>query len=608
LEFIVLILVIGGYFTWLAFPLVLTASESSRLVSVFSWDEMQHLDVIRDALDAGSPRLNWSAYGHLSFNLVLLPLQLLSYSSQISDQHIIVALRLESAIFAVGTVAATFILARRFFGSFAAWLSALALPFGSLEFQRWSVVAHPDILQVFFFVLGIYFCCRLAEQGHFRWLLLASVAAGLAFASKYGGVFLLPVIWTVVAARIMAIGKGGGLVRINAVQFGNIARYCARAFGIIFVIAGIILTPDIVWGYFFFENSTREAWALHLLTSMRVAVIVTGSILVLLSLPRTLWSAIGRMPRLLSFLRQVLVSCVVFGLTFVVASPFSVDRLAFVRGIVSESRHIATGHIFKANLNGLDWFGVMLSPEVVDGMILLLAAVSLGFNLRRGIREGWRWALTPGAVIWIFVILYITFLVSRVNLHEARYLLPIVPLLFILAAQVLSQATMYMAGKMSRRLAPVLVLIAFSVILGLELLRSFSQVSEYRQLIIDREQTNVSIEAGLWLEQQYPANARVLYDYYTWVPPYFANAVPIFGGTLQDLEKLEPDLVVVNKAIAERFSDLRRASAYIGGEGDFKESYEYYQTLAHNSAGYTLLRDFGNVQIYGRTTGDLSPD
>jgi len=77
-----------------------------------------------------------------------------------------------------------------------------------LLFLEFSVLSHPDIPQVFFMVCGVYAGCRLMEERHWRWLNLRSVAAGLAFASKYSGLFLLHVRWIIALVHAVFLGAG----------------------------------------------------------------------------------------------------------------------------------------------------------------------------------------------------------------------------------------------------------------------------------------------------------------------------------------------------------------------------------------------------------------
>jgi hypothetical protein len=514
LEFLLLIALVMVYFAWFAWPLVWTASENIRLVSVFSSDEELFLQRLKDAISQHTLKIELSTgiyYEGLYFNVALLPLFLLGCFTQVSEQRIIIVLRLVTIVFAIATIAAAFLLTRRYFGRLAAWLVALLLSILPLEFLHWSVTAHPDIPQVFFVVLGVYFCCRLAEEEHWRWLIWASASAGLAFASKYAGMFLLPVIWVVGVAQ--TIKKSSGLNEV------------------------ILKT-------------------IHL--------------------------------------------CAAFGLAFSLASPFSFIGSTLLINLSLNLRDAAFGHIFKESGNGLIWFDVLLSPRLLDKFILGLAALSLVLTIYQVARGGWRRLLEPASVIWMWVIFYMGILILCMNMRAERFLLPIIPFLIILSIHPVSQVVEYAKSRLRRKYAAVLAIVILLIVGGFELPKSLSRVFEYRESTITREQTSTAVKAGQWLAENFSKSSRILYDSYSYVPPSFSDAHSIEGGTIQTLEALKPDVVVVNKAISKRYSDMSKATVYFGGESEFESRHEYYEALKEGKVGYVLVRDFGDIQVYAR--------
>ena len=61
-------------------------------------------------------------------------------------------------------------------------------------FLRWTVEGHPDLPQLFWVLCTLWMCLRLCDSFSFKFVVLASVFAGIAFGTKYGGGFLLPII------------------------------------------------------------------------------------------------------------------------------------------------------------------------------------------------------------------------------------------------------------------------------------------------------------------------------------------------------------------------------------------------------------------------------
>lgn len=599
LEFLLLMALAIMYFAWFAWPLVWTASENSRLVSVFESDEATHLQMLKEAISQRTLKLEFKDYGHLEFNVALLPLLLLSYFTKVSEQQIIVVLRLVPTVFAIATIAITFLLTQRYFGRLAAWLATSLLSIVPLNFLHWSVTSHPDIPQVFFLVLGVYFCCRLVEEEHSMWLIWASASAGLAQACKYSGIFLLPVVWMVGVTQTISRSYSGQ-IKSRPVRFTMVARYVTALIGIISVIIGVTFTPDFVARYLVVNGSLKVPPYIPILNSMRIIAIFVGCGLMLLAILRSIWATIERTPKLANSLNKVFLSLAAFSVAFFLSSPFSFVRLQFLQGMISKSRHVAFGKGFEASSNGLLWFHVLLGPQLLDKLILSLVVISLILSIYHISRGGRGRLLSPEGVMWAWVILYMGFLILRVKTRNPRDLLPVIPFLIILSAQPVNQAIEYATSKLSTKLVAVLAVVILLVIGGLELPKSLSRIFEYRQSTISREQTSTSVKAGQWLAEQYPASTRILYDHYSYVPPSFPDAHVTWGGDIQLLEALDPDVMIVNRVISDRFSDIRRATEYVTGESDFKKKYEYYAALKDGKVGYTLIRDFGDIQVYAK--------
>jgi len=555
--------------------------------------------MIRDAISRRSFKLEFGNYGQLYFNIALLPLFLMAYFTEISEQHIIVVLRFVSTVFAIGTITITFFLARHYFGRLAGWLSAFLLSIVPWKFLQLSIVSHPDILQLFFLVLGMYFCCRLVEENNRNWIIWASISAGLAFACKYSGIFLLPIIWMILAAHILR--SDSSQIKINTVQLATVFRYVAASVGIICVIAGIIITPEFVGRYFAADGRIDDVLQIRFLHSVRITTIFIGCSVLIVVILKRIWQAIARIPKLADCLSKITLSVATFCVVFLVTSPFSFYKLTFLKGIYFEARHTAFGHWFKANGSALLWFHVLLSPQLLDTLILILASISLILTIYKASRKGWRnLTLNPVFTMWAWVIFYLSILILRVNILWPHYLLPVIPCLIILSTQPISQVINYFTNKLSRRMVAVLVVSILVIIGGVELPKSLTRLYKYRQSMISREKTSVSVKAGKWIAKHYPPSTRILYDYYSYIPPSFVDAYDTWGGTIEVLEDLKPNIVIINKSISNRFSDIHQAKRYAGGEEEFMEKHEYYKAMREERAGYTLIRDFGDIRMYVR--------
>jgi hypothetical protein len=599
LEMLAVIALATIYLLWFAWPLWWSASENVRLVGTFNTDEEAHVMLLKEAIDNRSLRLGYIQYGYAYLNMGLLPLLLLSFLADVTEQQIIVWLRMIPTLFALATVALTFWMARRCFGRLAAWLSAFLLSFTVLNFLRMSVMSHSDIPQVFFLMMGMYFCCRLAEDGHSTWLISASVAAGFAFGCKYTGLFLLPIIGLYAILRTIQLDTAQ--LSVNSDQVVRLARLLSTLVGVGLLILGSVIIPYAAAPYVGAEYFGVPIP--QFLNSLRVMSIVAAAGLVLLTVVPPIWSSVRRRPKLVYLIKLGMLAAITFALAFFVTSPFNVFSLrsGFWRGFLYESLHSSFGHGFGAQSDRLEWFSILSSPELLNPLILALSLVSLALTAHEVAKRGWQGLFAPESVMWVWTLCYFSFLVWRVNLRTHRALLPIVPFLLILAARAVSQLIPHAATRRSRRLGAALTVAGLLIIVGLALPKSLDRMLEFRQSTSSREQSSEAVVAGHWLAAHYPPPTRVLYDPYSYVPPVFADAhVTPWGGTLQMLETLEPDVVIVNSYSSGRFSDVRQAATYARDEAQFMARHQYYATLRGGGTGYVLVRDFGSVQVYER--------
>jgi hypothetical protein len=202
-------------------------------------------------------------------------------------------------------------------------------------------------------------------------------------------------------------------------------------------------------------------------------------------------------------------------------------------------------------------------------------------------------------VLWVWTLYYLAFLVWRVKIRSHRALLPIVPCLLILAAHTVGQFTHWISRRLPRRVSVALIVAGLLTVVGLELSLSLDQALEFRQSTATREQTSEAVLVGNWLADRYPPSSRVLYDPFNYVPPVFADAVVTpWGGTPQMLETLQPDIVIVNDYTSDQFSDLRQADKYARDKTLFMAKHDYYAALRSGRQGYTLVKDFGEIQVY----------
>ncbi len=597
-ELAALIALAAIYLFWFTWPLAWSASANARLVGTFITDEETHVRLLQEAIIGRTPRLGYIQYGYTYLNLGLAPLFVKSYFKAVTEQEIIVWLRMLSALFGVGTIAVTFVLSRRYMGHFVAWAASFLLAVVPRNFMVMSSISHADIPQLFFMMLGLYFCSRMAEDGRRGWFIGASLAAGLAFGCKYTGLFLLPILWFVRGAQTLHNPLPAD---VEPRKVALVGRLLAAAIGCAALGAGLVLIPHVAGSY---GDARYFGIALGaLFQKMRLLAIGAGIALGGLAALNAPWRFVASRPRLAGALLEGVLSLVAFWGAFGATAPFHIVsiRSGFIRGFIYESLHSSFGEMTADSGSPLLWWGVLVSPEGLDGLILGLAGISLVATLFALVKEWPRALWRPRTILWIWVIYYLGFLVWRVSTRTHRALLPVIPPLVILAAQGMAEAVGLGVKRLPGKLALFVGAASLVILVGLELPGSLGEIVSFRETTRRREEMSVAVRAGYWLAERYPASARVLYDPYSYVPPAFADAQATpFGGTLPMLALARPDIVIVSREIEDRFSDASQAGLYATDEQDFLARHDYYAALRQGTAGYVLVRDFGEILVYAK--------
>ena len=528
-ELILVSVGICGFLGWYGFPFLTTAADDARMVFAFNYDEALHLRIVGDSLADGSLRIYFRSYGLLYFYSAIIPLSLFAMFHSVSEQHIMLVLRLIPLLSAAGVCLLTYLICARYWGRRAAIASVLLLLTVPGIFRDMSVLSHPDMLQVFFVVFCLYFCCRLEEEWRYSFVFCAAIAAGLAFASKYGGILLLPILWLLVGLWVFGFIKDGG---------SNVSR-----------------------------------------------------------LPRCLEKTPLSSSPFLALVFWVGVTTTVFGAVFFVTSPFSFEDWGFIKGIMAESAHMRTGHIFREQASLGDWVAVVTSPAFIGpilAFVFLLGVIFAVVSVRISrFTPHFRFPLT----LWIWFAIYLLSVVPFFNVVRARYLLPVLPVIVMIAAVTLVAVADLVAEIFFRtRRREVAASLLILVLIGLCTAR-LPGIRLERDTAFTREEENAAMVAGRWLEDHFPTTSTVLYDAYSYVPPAFTEAV-LTHRSLDYLQEIRPDIVVVNSVVRSWYLDLARADDYRHGRSEFESRYRYYHSLENEETEYRLLKEFDGIKIY----------
>jgi 4-amino-4-deoxy-L-arabinose transferase-like glycosyltransferase len=549
-------------------PLISVGSANARLVEAFATDEALQLNLLRAANAKHSFALTFGPYGHLVFNLILGVLRLLP--QEVTDERIVHTGRAVSIFFAAATLWLVFVWTRRVFGVAAAWIAFTLLCLNATLYE-WAVVLKPDMAQLFFLMLALALTCRLAGEPRLRWLVLAASAAGLAFACKYSGLFVLPIIGFVCVWRPIDLRQVDA--RVTALRWLTAAKALLLFAGSRFL--------NVTW---IASNLTEDghidaAVSPHTLSVMSIIVRGAAVVLGLAAVTPWVWSALRRRPRLVATLWSWVVVAMVFAASFIVASPYSLRKAAFVKGLFVEASDAAvplTAGWVSAWLQGIataiTWPVLMVAVITMAGFVWL----AVTRRARIGASE---------AIVMAWTAIYVLVLSAPVHEFYVHYALPLAPPAAMFAGRGLVAAGTWLANTVRQRGCAGVFVTAATVVIAVPLSVS---VFATRQVLMDRERTSAAIFVGKWLECRVPLSSRVAYDYFSYVPPAFRDISPTWGGTRAWLLDFDPDIVIVNSVTAQPAMDEDRHR-------------EYYQCLSERTCGYAALMSREPLTVYARS-------
>jgi hypothetical protein len=285
-------------------------------------------------------------------------------------------------------------------------------------------------------MLALALACRLADEPRLRWLVLASSAAGLAFACKYSGLLVLPVIAAVSLWRPLAGGRID--LRVRTLRWLGAAKAIA-----LLGASGFI---DGTWIASHLTEDGRIDASLSPQTLTAWSTAVRGLALAALAIVVApwLWSALRKRPRLVAVLWSWTVTGLVFTASFVVASPYSLRKAAFLKGLFVEASYAEPVSAAWAST----WFrgigAAVAWPVLAAAMLTMGGLVWLAISRRARVSAS-EW------ILMAWVVLYALVLSAPVHEFYVQYALPLAPPAAMLAGRGAVAAAEWLSAAFGRR-------------------------------------------------------------------------------------------------------------------------------------------------------------
>lgn len=558
---------------FLVWPIIELGTSHLRVVEAFNVDEGEFLWPIGEAFRRGDFNIGRYDYGLLYYNMGLLICFILSIFIDVNDQVLIQVLRAESFVFLVMSALLIYDWVKRNSSALLGVASGLSLLTFSITLVNYGSMLHPDLCQMFFILLGLYALDRAVECDSFKWWIFSSVAAGLAFSSKYAGIALIPLIWGLgfYQAKRMIENKWVKSLLLTA---WLISVFCAIVF-------------DRSWiESFITQEAEMVQTVLNAVSVLRILSILS-SLLLLASL--IIKPLSGRLKEIGQILSLWIVSGGAFFISFLLGSPQSVYKFNFLNGLIYVTNLHKEGHWFKNEEGLMGWWRIISQKDVLGWWWVLLALLAFSWILKRINSEKARWRFSI-PMLWLGIFLLVV--VFRVKSKFAHYLIPIIPVFVLYTWLGLAELAKRVPREFGKRLQQITLLVIL-------MLGSF-HLWTYQKIRIQQFENSAAIKAGEWLDENVQEEVFILADKYTYVPAKSnIQTVSVFGIVSDHLVQFDPDYLVIQERVYERFMHPEKADVYLYGKEVYLNRYRIYTELLNNEFhGYTLEEDFGEVKVY----------
>ena len=515
----------------------------------------------------------------------------------VDESLIIIVLRLIPLIFGIFTVVLIFLIARSLIGSLYGWMAVLFLLILPTNYLKFTIVSHPDILQVFFVVLGLYFCYRLAADFRWKWLIGASAAAGLAFSCKYGGIFILPVIFIITVIHCIKIDSLNSAI-LKSQRFKKMTVVFIPVVGLLLILGGIFFTPDFTARLLSRDGCISSIHKILLLNKSRMLSQITGWFLILLAVSRIVVHK-ERFRQYVNNMQMIIfctfISIGLFTLAFFVASPFLFLGFNFLTGILKEFQSKTTGINFIEAHSPITWISILFSSKLMGKELFFFALINFFGMIVMLIKYKSRKEFSFTSLMWCFIIIYMCFIMMKIRVVRTRYLFPVVPMFVLIGVQSIKDIVNFISEKINNKIFVICIVLIIS---ALELPFAFMRTYRLRNRLVRRVEMSKSVEVGKWIENNFPPSTSILYDHFSYVPPFFKNVKGTWDATLDVLNNFRPDLVVVHVKSEEMFKDTTRIGNYLGGVDYFIDRHEYYRALENRSTCYRLVYENRDFKVF----------
>ena len=562
-------------------PIIFSASGDIRIVDAFNTDEVDFLISLLNAYNNGTFEIGHYEYGLLYYNVGLIFFNIVGVFTPITEQVGVVIMRFLSCLFLIGTAAVLRQFAKKHMESAKELVFVLVL-FSSVTLINYGTMLHPDVAQVFFVALSLFYIADYVKIPSVKSIVLSSLFAGFAFSTKYVGVALLPILW------FFFFLKRPVFLKQQSAKISSIVLI------LLSVLAAFLANPEFYASYLTPNNEISSS-ILTAISGVRVIAIV----LFFFGLSTFFYQKyIDRIENIKWGAIVSMASSAIFALAFSAGSPQGIRGFNFLNGIVAVASVHKDGHWFRDETGLLGWLEIVIQPNVVTLVWSITALIGAFVILYKLIRSDKKQVNLILAIPFLWIMVFCFVIVFRVKSHFAHYLIPILPFCFLYAAIGLA---LFLDKVNNQWLKQYLkTRHSSAAVLGILLILSSWKAVEYSNNRVEEFENSPEIKAGIWLSENVNEKVFISSDKYTYIPNNEHLGFRHYWGLSNEvISNDKPDYLIINYHTYQWFLKRSDVETYLHGRELFLERNTLYHELLENKhEQFKLVADFDAVKVF----------
>lgn len=608
----------------LTIPIISLGTDDIRMIKHFNQDEASLVEFAGKTYSKLFVPLEYNVtYPQFFYYLAGVILWPYTFLKGVNYQVIVIGLRCLGLLSASVSVIFIYFFCIKFFKSVSIGILSSLLFSTTPAYLITLLISRPHPLEILFILIVLYFCFSILERPSKNSLFKAVFFSGLATATKFGGLFLIPPLLLTYFYLVNQQSKfeliGSLKPRIKLIYLIVYSMLITSVFIPLFAVKLYLKFQDKF--KFFHINNLSE-----FLSSRNFRLLLFTSIFLFLYF--LCWGIINffsdkfskiqsrqnksnrflfMLNKMLLFLFYVIFANIAIFLLFNPAyflfpmSNLKQMCLQFAKTTMGTSLDVGLNRpIF--DFGGLLWLKMFFEWWVLGKWFGLLFLVYFFYEVLR-FKRNWRgckiFAIQRG-LFWLYSLCLLSFLVIFASHKTHHYLIPISAVVGIL----ISFAIFEIPKQFKFKLIKYPVFLIFSLILCLGFYRRATLLIDRYNIKLGNNNKETGILIGRWLEKNFDNNSKIWKDSTDfYIPPAFKNVSFKYGRDginylLNNMQTIDPDILVITNPYDSSLQDAKKIDEAIK-EGLLK-SFQLVKSFDYEGS-YAKEGVYRKVFIYSRT-------